>query len=169
VFTNAVSACFFSFSTLTFFSPMLVFAVTFAVLAASFASFSNLFASFLAGDRSHKQLESLAGKLRIAPALLEFKAGPSAGGGLETACWDDIALTNPSDLRVGEKRYRYSSRIQFRSTESQVARLRSRCEPRSNGRQARERTRRSPMDRQSRKHRCDGVNGLGTPQYCWYP
>ena len=98
MFTNAVSACFFSFSALAFFSPTLVFAVTFAVLAASLASFSNLFASFLAGDQSHKHLQSLAGELRIAPALLEFKAGPSGGGRFEMACWDDIALTNPSDL-----------------------------------------------------------------------
>jgi len=40
VFTNAASACF-SFSALAFFSPTVVFAVTFAVLAASFASFSR--------------------------------------------------------------------------------------------------------------------------------
>jgi len=86
VFTNTVSACFFSFSAFVFFSPTLVFAVTLAVLAASFASFSNLFASFLADDRSHKHLEPLAGKLRTAPALLEFDTGPSAGGGLGTAC-----------------------------------------------------------------------------------
>ena len=134
MFTNAASACFFSFSPFVFFSPTLVFAVTFAVLAASFASFSNLFASFLASDRSHKHPQCLSGKLRIAPALLEFEAGPSAGGGLGTACWDDIALTNPSDLRAGGKRYRYSSRIQFRSTESQVACLWSRCESRSSRR-----------------------------------
>lgn len=134
MFTNAGSVCFFSFSAFAFFSPTLVFAVSFAVLAASFASFSNLFASFLAGDRSHKHLQSVAGKLRIAPAFLELEADPSGGGGLGMACWDDIALTNPSDLRVGGKRYRCSSRIQFRSTESQVARLWSRCESRSNGR-----------------------------------
>lgn len=134
MFTNAVSTCFFSFSALAFFSPALVFAVTFAVLAASFASFSNLFASFLAEDRSHKYLRSLAEKLRITPALLEFEAGPSSGGGFGTACWDDIVLTNPSDLWVGERRYRYSSRIQFRSAESQAARLWSRCKSRSNRR-----------------------------------
>ena len=98
MFTNAASVCFFSFSALAFFSPTLVFVVIFAVLAASFASFSNLFASFLAGDRSHKHLQSFAGKLRITPALLEFEVGPSCGGGFETACWDDIALTNPRDL-----------------------------------------------------------------------
>ena len=115
VFTNAASACFFPLSALTFFSPAVVFVVTFAVLAASFASFSNLFASFLAGDRSHKHLGSQVGKLRIAPALLEFEDGPSAGGRLGTAPWDDIALTNPGDLCVGEKRYR-CSRIQFRSS-----------------------------------------------------
>ena len=86
MFTNTVSACFFSFSVFAFFSPTLVFAMTFAVLAASFASFSNLFASFLADDRSHKHPESLARKLWIAPALLEFEAGPSAGGGLGAAC-----------------------------------------------------------------------------------
>lgn len=57
VFTNAASACFFSLPTFTFFSPAVVFAVTFAVLAASFASFSNLFASFLAGNQSHKHLQ----------------------------------------------------------------------------------------------------------------
>ena len=58
--------------------------VVFVVLAASFASFSNLFASFLAGDRSHKQL--LVRKSGTAPALLEFEAGPSVGGGLGTGC-----------------------------------------------------------------------------------
>lgn len=115
MFTNAASTCFFSFSAFAFLSPALVFAVTFAVLAASFASFSNLFASFLADDRSHKQL-CLAGKFQIAPALLEVEDGPSAGGGLGTACSDDIVLTNPSDLRVGWKRYRCRSRIQFRSS-----------------------------------------------------
>ena len=84
MFTNAASVCFFSFSAFTFFSPTAVFAVTFAVLAASFASFSNLFASFLAGDRSHKRLGFPAGKLQVAPALLEFEADPSAGDGLGT-------------------------------------------------------------------------------------
>lgn len=105
MFTNAASACFFSFSAFTFLSPALVFAATFTVLAASFASFSNLFASFLADDRSHKHL-CPAGKLGIAPALLEFKVGPSVGGGVETTCSDDIVLTNTSDLRVGGKRCR---------------------------------------------------------------
>lgn len=85
MFTNAASVCFFSFSTFTFFSPTVVFTVAFAVLAASFASFSNLFASFLAGDRSHKRLGSPEGKLRAAPALLEFEVGPSTGDGLGTA------------------------------------------------------------------------------------
>jgi hypothetical protein len=116
VFTKAASACFFSFSAFVFLSPALVFAVTFTVLAASLASLSNLFASFLANDQSHKDVYPAAGKAQIAPALLEFKDGSLAGGGLETACSDDIALTNTGDLRVGGKRYRCSSRIQFRSS-----------------------------------------------------
>jgi hypothetical protein len=115
VFTNAASTCFFSFSAFAFLSPTSVFAVTFAVLAASFASFSNLFASFLADDWSHEHL-NLAGEPRTVPALLEFEVGPSTGGGLGTACSDDIVLASPSDLRVGGKRYRGSSRIQFGSS-----------------------------------------------------
>lgn len=105
MFTNAASACFFSFSAFTFFSPTLVFAVTLTALAASFASFSNLFASFLAGDRS--QTSGMPwGELRAAPALFELGTDPSDGGGFGTVCCDDIALANPSDAGVGGKRYR---------------------------------------------------------------
>lgn len=115
MFTKAASVCFFSFSTLVFLSPALVLVATFTVLAASLASFSNLFASFLAEHQGHKDL-CRVGEARIAPALLELKVGPSAEGGLETACSDDIVLKNTRDLGGGGKRYRCSSRIQFRSS-----------------------------------------------------
>ena len=115
MFTNAAPTCFFSFSAFAFLSPAFVFAATLAVLAASFASFSNLFASFLADDRSHKRL-CRTGTPRIAPALLDVGVDPSTGGGLGAACSDDIVLANLRDLRAGGKRYRCSSRIQFRSS-----------------------------------------------------
>ena len=157
MFTNAASACFFSFSAFVFFSPTLIFAVTFAALAASFASFSNLFASFLAEDLS--QISGIHwGNLRVAPAFFEFETGPSDGSGLGTACWEDIALTNPSDPRVGGKRYRCSSRIQFRSAESQVARLWSRSGSRSKWR-----TRQIPQS----SHLLARPNPLTSLEECW--
>jgi len=80
VFTNGTSSVFFSFSTLTFFSPAGVDEVL-ADFAANFASFSRRFASFFAGREGLTRSEPMMA--RYEPELLEFGSGTFPGWGKE--------------------------------------------------------------------------------------
>lgn len=81
MFTNGTSSVFFSFSTLTFFSPAGVDEIL-AAFAANFASFSRRFASFFAGREGLTRLEPMVAR-GYEPELLEFGSGIFPGWGKE--------------------------------------------------------------------------------------
>lgn len=127
MFTNTGSSSFFSFCSLTLFSPPVVDAVTFEVLAANLASFSNLFASFFAEHHSISQNQTNLDQAHT-PELFEFGlgasnlgAGTGAGGAVRGGSFGVCDIFRGVDLsrgyRMAENRYRCLASIQLWTTQ----------------------------------------------------